>query len=705
MFIEQMLHNSTSDRSRVTLSDAPIVEIPLKIHVIRETNGSGGLTEAQVNSAVNTVNSYFQNSNIMFYIFEGINFIDDSDFYNLSASQEGAIAVPNDVPNTINVYFSGSLSSSGTALCGYTRFPPSSDRVFVANGCVFGGTFEHELGHYFTLYHTHGKTNTGTTDELVDGSNCTTAGDNLCDTPADPNLSGKVSGSCAYTGGEKDANGDFFVPMVNNIMAYSLDQCQNALTAGQYERMRNGFENGRSYLNFKSTSFTALFTASAQEVCVGSSISFEANSFGATSYEWEFPGGDPATSEDDNPVVVYDTPGSFRVKLTTMNNTGGVAVIEKSNFVLVNDPLENAVSETIKTNFQEADVPSGWEIENPDSGFSFEISDIDKSGSSESNSIFVDNYNYTTDVPGNVDLLIPPTIDPLGVRGLTITFDYAYSYLDGFFDGTNVFPPRYDSLEILLDSKCLTEDVSLWKQGGEEMATIDEPAEDLFVPTNNDWESVTINYEFSGEFDFGLIKFKSISYNGNSLYLDDIVIEPDYGVHAPTSLKFENSNPSELLISWRDNSINELGFIVQRSLDGTEYVNIDTVGTNIKEYTDDISNESSEVYYRVIAQGVADNVSTESNVISINPVLTNVSNEFKNSLTVWPNPASDNVNLEIDVIGKYTYDVFDLSGRRLLKGSFKGTNHSIDISDLQSGVFVIKLNAPNGVITKRLFKN
>ncbi|MEM7297601.1 MAG: PKD domain-containing protein [Bacteroidota bacterium] len=441
---EEYMNSLFSTRSRtasIRLNEVPIVEIPLKIHVIRESDGSGGLTEGSVNSAVEVLNGYFQNSNMRFFLHEGINFIDDSDFYNLSSSQEGAIAVPNDVRNVINVYFSGSLSSNGTPLCGYTRFPPSSDRVFVANGCVSGGTFEHELGHYFTLYHTHGKTNTGTTDELVDGSNCLVAGDDICDTPADPNLSGVVSGSCAYTGGARDTNGDFFVPMVNNIMAYSLDQCQNAFTEGQYERMRTGFEFGRSYLDFKSTSFTALFTSSEEEVCVGSTITFEANSFGAISFEWEFPGGNPSTSSDEKPRIEYATPGTYDVTLTARNNSGEIVVVRKPSLVVVNDPLENAVSDLIDTRFQESTIPSGWSIDNPDNSFSFDISDIDLTESASSNSVYMNNYDYSTDVLGNVDWLVAPTIDPEGVRGFTLKFNYAYTYRNAEFDGVNVSPP------------------------------------------------------------------------------------------------------------------------------------------------------------------------------------------------------------------------------------------------------------------------
>ena len=111
----------------------------------------------------------------------------------------------------------------------------------------------HEMGHYFSLYHTHGKTNSGTTDELVNGSNCSSAGDDVCDTPADPNLSGLVNSSCQYTGSGKDANGDTYVPNPRNMMSYARKSCRTVLTAGQYNRIAYSLANDRNYLVCSST--------------------------------------------------------------------------------------------------------------------------------------------------------------------------------------------------------------------------------------------------------------------------------------------------------------------------------------------------------------------------------------------------------------------------------------------------------------------
>ena len=82
----------------------------------------------------------------------------------------------------------------------------------MANSCFATSdnhsTLAHEIGHYFNLFHTHqGSADpdengviSGNSTEYVDGTECSTRGDGLCDTSADPNLSDLVGDSCEYTG-------------------------------------------------------------------------------------------------------------------------------------------------------------------------------------------------------------------------------------------------------------------------------------------------------------------------------------------------------------------------------------------------------------------------------------------------------------------------------------------------------------------------
>ena len=69
----------------------------------------------------------------------------------------------------------------------------------------------------------------------MDGSNCASAGDLHCDTPADPSLSSVVDDACNYIGTELDAcgSGAPYDPPVYNLMSYSRKWCRDHFTQEQ----------------------------------------------------------------------------------------------------------------------------------------------------------------------------------------------------------------------------------------------------------------------------------------------------------------------------------------------------------------------------------------------------------------------------------------------------------------------------------------
>ena len=67
----------------------------------------------------------------------------------------------------------------------------------------------------------------------------------------------------------------------------------------------------------------ALFSVNAQNGCLPFSVEFNnESSTNSNSFEWQFPGGNPATSTDANPVVTYNTAGTFDVILIAVNTLG-----------------------------------------------------------------------------------------------------------------------------------------------------------------------------------------------------------------------------------------------------------------------------------------------------------------------------------------------------------------------------------------------
>ncbi len=241
--------------------NATMQDIPIQIHIIRKNNGSEGVSEEEVFNYLGITNNYFNNAFINLVMCGPINYIDDTDYFDFdrgsnSTDNEKTVQTDHNVPDVCNIYFPGLVrASDGDTICGFASFPwdeEGDDLVVVGNSCLIpGNSLTHEMGHYFGLYHTHQVNNTG--EELVDGSNCETAGDLICDTPADPNISGKVQSDCNYNGNddpdnyETDSNGWVYSPDTTNFMSYSRKSCRTTLTTGQYCRMyENLFE--RDYL-------------------------------------------------------------------------------------------------------------------------------------------------------------------------------------------------------------------------------------------------------------------------------------------------------------------------------------------------------------------------------------------------------------------------------------------------------------------------
>jgi len=236
-----------------------ITYIPIRPHIVRRSDGTGGFSMASLNQVMALTNSYYlQNGYGIQFYFAGDtpDNINDDYLYN-----NGIIYGDGNATNALNQYYVPFISSGAG---GYAYYP-SNDLISTRSVIAVGG-FEteddlgnrlipHELGHNFNLIHTFGQNpgngtlGSGVTTELVTrgvGANCTTDGDLVCDTPADPyNISGAnllyVNGCPQYdpSSTARDANGDAYSPSITNIMSYYFP-CIHNFTAGQYDRMQAG---------------------------------------------------------------------------------------------------------------------------------------------------------------------------------------------------------------------------------------------------------------------------------------------------------------------------------------------------------------------------------------------------------------------------------------------------------------------------------
>jgi len=91
--------------------------------------------------------------------------------------------------------------------------------------------------------------------------------------------------------------------------------------------------------NLPTNSVTSAdFTANVTSGCSPVTVNFTDLSVGATQYSWTFPGGTPSTSTLQNPVITYNTPGSYDVTLTASAGSCGLSVTKNAYINITSAP-------------------------------------------------------------------------------------------------------------------------------------------------------------------------------------------------------------------------------------------------------------------------------------------------------------------------------------------------------------------------------
>ena len=374
---ELLIQEILDGRTNLDASRNEILTVPVVVHIIRtgQPVGTGAnISDEQVHSAIEALNEDYRkmagtngdgdgvDCHIEFCLAQrdpdgnpttGINRVNGSSvpLYSTEGITAGVGQGANEMsvknlsrwPNQqyYNIWIVTEIENNNglSGIQGYAYYPTTSIVdgsviLFNAFGTVgnlksytnMNRTTTHELGHALNLYHTfNGQSCTET--------NCTLQGDRVCDTP--PTTQNSICTLPACSGTQQ----------VENYMDYTSQLCKNLFTAGQRDRMRAALLGPRANLLTSLACVppnapeppVAQFSASATTICAGSQVTFTNQSTGSiSSYQWNFPGGSPASSTAQNPpAVTYTNPGTYNVQLT-VTNAGGSDTETKSNYITVN---------------------------------------------------------------------------------------------------------------------------------------------------------------------------------------------------------------------------------------------------------------------------------------------------------------------------------------------------------------------------------
>lgn len=223
--------------------------LSIRVIIVTDSTRATGVPQADIDTSLARLNRWFKPICLSFQICD----IDTvySYKYNLWHKEKEHDEFQNlyAQKNVINWVLVQTIEDPSGAL-GYAPLgnslpaAPRYDMVVLQKANLLDKTVPHEMGHFFGLYHTF-ETDLG--NEFVNGSNCATTGDLLCDTPADIDPA-PIGPGCVWSGTNRDANNDYYTPILGNIMSYHPDSCPGSFTVDQYNRMIYNYLNNRNYL-------------------------------------------------------------------------------------------------------------------------------------------------------------------------------------------------------------------------------------------------------------------------------------------------------------------------------------------------------------------------------------------------------------------------------------------------------------------------
>lgn len=428
-----------------------------------------------------------------------------------------------------NIWLVNSIgaSSGGGVIAGYAQFPAwgSADEyglvmrhdfmgtIGTASGSD-GRTLTHEVGHCFSLFHIFqgGCGNTGA---------CDGQGDYCCDTPpqADQQFGCSQTLNTCPQVASGDPYGTDVYDQIENYMSYN--SCTNMFSLDQVGIMENSFTSYSWMANLASASNAtatginlpdilcqADFTSNKTTVCPGSQVQFTDQSFSvANGWTWTFQGGQPQNSIDQNPLVTYDTPGTYTVTLVSTDGSNNDTEV-KTGYITV---LPAAVTLPLLEGFESYSTLNGieqWEVINP-GGNGFELTTT--TGLNSAKSARLRNYGQTA---GNIDELISSPVDLSGVSQVTLSFRYAHARRNTSDD---------DKLKLYITNSCgdawAVRKTLLLSQTSPVQSTTYTPA------SESDWTTIHVtNITSSYLVDNFRYKFQFEAGGGNNIYIDNINI-------------------------------------------------------------------------------------------------------------------------------------------------------------------------------------
>jgi len=228
-------------------------QLRIYFHICTNDDGTlPGATEDQVMNEFNDMVADFEPGNICF-VYAGLDYVADAGLNHINVitndNAEEQFAA-HAVSGCLNIFYcyeiKGKNTNNGGTIGGNTFETPGT-LCIVRKSSIGKHTTSHETGHCLGLFHTYDSRGLGL--EFINGTDCDSRGDLMCDTKADPysffgeNCFSIDTVNNTYDGYCEDGFGNRnYDPPYHNLMSYWRNNPQS-FTSDQFAAMNNVIDN------------------------------------------------------------------------------------------------------------------------------------------------------------------------------------------------------------------------------------------------------------------------------------------------------------------------------------------------------------------------------------------------------------------------------------------------------------------------------
>ena len=302
----------------------------------------------------------------------------------------------------------------------------------------------------------------------------------------------------------------------------------------------------------------AQFNSSNTNICPGGCAVFSDLSINAyPQWTWSFPGGSPATSTLQNPLVCYNYTGLYNVSLVMVNSFGTDSVnllnyIEVQPANVFNLPLIEGFENGTAT-------PPNWKIINSDNDMTWDHQSLFGAYGLSNSCIYMDNRQE--DLSGTKDYIYLPALDFTNITSPELSFDIAYAQKS---------IANTDTLAVYYTTDCGSTKIKIWEKSGSALTTAPN-IYSVFTPDSNDWRNEIVNLNMLSGMPSANLLFENRSGWGNLLYLDNINIKDNSTINIDDNLLNDIEffpNPAHNIVSIKTENAQSVEIVIYNTVGG-----------------------------------------------------------------------------------------------------------------------------------------